>query len=178
MRAASVAALICAVFVLSATVVIAKRNPSKTIGIYAIVDKVVFEPDEKSPERIRIWGVFVVPVPMSSGHYKEPQRGYLYFRIAPGMEQAPKREWGELKAVAGTGQGIGFTQYWVANPADPLGNPHHSLEVQVHLNGDEAEPDIYPMPHPRGIVRSADEVAPEIDPDYESIMARLHKAWR
>ena len=87
MKAASVAALICAVIVLSATVVIAKHNPGKTIGIYAIVDKVVFEPDEKSPERIRIWGVFVVPVLMSSGHYKEPQRGYLYFRIAPSEEE-------------------------------------------------------------------------------------------
>jgi len=175
MKAASVAALICAVIVLTATVVIAKHS---TIGIYAIVDKVVFEPDEKSPERIRIWGVFVVPVPMSSGHYREPQRGYLYFKIAPGMEQASKREWGELKALAGTGQCIGFAHYWVANPADPLGNPHHSLEVQVHRNGDEAAPDIYPLPHRRGIVRSADEVAPEVDLDYESIMAKLHKAWR
>jgi len=176
MKAASVAALICAVIVLSAIVVIAKLNPSKNIGIFAIVDKVVFEPDEKSPERIRIWGVFVVPVPMSSGLYKEPQRGFLYFRTAPGMELAPKREWGELKAIAGTGQGVGFAQYWVANLSDPFGNPYHSLEVQVHRTGDKVVPDIYPLPHARGIIRSGDQVGADADPDYESIMAKLHKA--
>jgi hypothetical protein len=39
MKAAGVAALICAVIVLSATAVIAKHNPSKTIGIYAIEEE-------------------------------------------------------------------------------------------------------------------------------------------
>ena len=78
MKAASIIASVCAVLALSTAVVIAKRG---TIGIYAIVDRVAFEPDEKLPERVRIWGVFVVPVPMSSGQYKAPQRGYLYFRI-------------------------------------------------------------------------------------------------
>jgi len=36
-----------------------------TIGIYAIVDKVVFEPDQANPERIRIWGVHRSHVPGS-----------------------------------------------------------------------------------------------------------------
>src|SRR5258705_1328341 len=104
MEATSIIVSLCAVLVLSSSVaVLAKRG---TIGIYAIVDKVAFEPDENSPERIRIWGVFVVPVPISSGQYKTPQRGYLYFRIAPGMEQVAKQEWGDLKNLAGTGQGI------------------------------------------------------------------------
>src|SRR6266498_1649295 len=104
MKPTSIIVSVCAVLMLSSMVVLAKRE---TIGIYAIVDKVAFEPDEKSPERIRIWGVFVVPVPMSSGHYKAPKRGFLYFSIAPGMEQVVKQEWGDLKALAGTGQGIG-----------------------------------------------------------------------
>ena len=168
MKAASIVALICAVLALSTTVVTAKRG---TIGIYAIVDKVAFEPDEKSPERIRIWGVFVVPVPMSSGQYKTPQRGYLYFRLAPGMERVAKQEWADLKAVAGTGQGIGFAQYCVANPADPFGNTHQSLVVQVHRDGDAVVPDVYPLPHARGIVKTGDNA----DPDFESIMVQLHK---
>ena len=171
MKAAGIVALICAVLALSTTVVTAKRG---TIGIYAIVDKVAFEPDEKSPERIRIWGVFVVPVPMSSGQYKAPQHGYLYFRLAPGMERVAKENWGDLKAVAGTGQGIGFAQYWVANPADPFGNPHQSLVVQVHRDGDAVIPDVYPLPHARGIVKTGDNA----DPDFESIMVQLHKAAR
>ena len=53
MKAAGIVALICAVLAMSTTIVTAKRA---TIGIYAIVDKVEFEPNEKSPERIRIWG--------------------------------------------------------------------------------------------------------------------------
>src|SRR5882724_9007830 len=98
MKETSIMVSLCAVLVLSSTVVVlAKRC---TIGIYAIVDKVEFEPDENSPERIRIWGVFVVPVAMSSGQYTTPQRGYLYFRIAPGMEQVAKQEWSDLKNLA------------------------------------------------------------------------------
>jgi hypothetical protein len=54
------------------------------IGIYGIVDKVVFEPSKHSPQRIQIWGLFVVPVPMSSGEYKTPERGASIsgFRLA------------------------------------------------------------------------------------------------
>ena len=171
MKAASIAALICAVLAMSTTIVTAKRS---TIGIYAIVDKVVFEPDEESPERIRIWGVFVVPVPISSGQYKTPQRGYLYFRLASGMERAAKQDWADLRTVAGTGQGIGFAQYWVANPADPSGNPHQSLVVQVHRDGDTAVPDVYPAPNARGIVKTGDNA----DPEFERIMVQLHKGVR
>ena len=172
MKETSIIVSLCAVLVLSSTVVVlAKRS---TIGLYAIVDKVAFEPDENSPERIRIWGVFVVPVPMSSGQYQTPQRGYLYFRIEPGMEQVAKQEWSDLKNLAGTGQGIGFAQYWVANPADPSGNPHHSLEVQVYRDGDAAVPDVYPLPHVRGIVKTGDKA----DPDFESIMTKLSRAAR
>jgi hypothetical protein len=162
---------LCAVLALSTTIGIAKRT---TIGIYAIVDKVEFEPDENSPERIRIWGVFVVPVPMSSGQYKASQRGYLYFSIAPGMEGVVKQEWSDLKAFAGTGQGIGFGQYWVANPADPSGNPHQSLKVKVHSEGVAVVPDVYPMPHARGILKNGDKA----DPDFETIMTQLQKAAR
>src|SRR6266550_6236515 len=64
------------------------------------------------------------------------ERGYLYFKIAPGKEEITRKEWADLKAVAGTGQGIGFAQYWVPNANDPSGNPHNALEVHVHKSGD------------------------------------------
>ena len=58
------------VVILSAAVIflLVQISPAKNgnIGIYGIVDKVVFEPDENAPERIQIWGLFVVPVPISS----------------------------------------------------------------------------------------------------------------
>lgn len=171
MKSRRIIVCLCAVLTVSAIHVLAKGG---SIGIYAIVDKVEFEPNEESPERVRIWGVFIVPVPMSSGQYRAPQRGYVYFRMVPGLERVAEQEWHELKAVAGTGQGIGFAQYWVPNSADPNGNPHHSLTVEVHDDGYAVSPEVYPLRHQRGIVWTGDGA----DPDFERIMAQLQRAAR
>src|SRR2546430_9639893 len=35
----------------------------------------------------------------------------------------------------------------ISNPHDPQGNPHHSLEVTVHAEGESSPtPDVYPIP--------------------------------
>src|SRR5260370_636251 len=136
-----------------------------TVGIYAVIDQLTFEPDGPSANLVRISGLFVVPVPMSSGEYKTPERGYLYFRIPSGMEAAIRKDWNVLKASAGTGQTIGFAQYWVPNPSDPHSN--RSLEVRVHKEGDAASPDAYPLPHPNGILKNGDKR----DPDFDYIAA-------
>ena len=73
MRTLRVVILSAAVMLLLIQLSVAKNG---NIGIYGIVDKVVFEPDGSSPERPQIWGLFVVPVPISSGLYKAPQRGF------------------------------------------------------------------------------------------------------
>lgn len=90
-------------------------STSGPVGIYGIVEKVVFEPNEQSPERIQVWGAFAYveggrnqPLQVSAA-----KRGYLYFRLAsayttPAEMEAAKREWADLKAVAGTGQAVGF----------------------------------------------------------------------
>jgi hypothetical protein len=166
---ASVAALL--LFSLAPTSVFAKNV---SIGIYAVVDQVTFEPDGVSPTLVRISGVFVVPVPVSSGDYRPPRRGYLYFQIRPGMEQATRKDWNELKSIAGTGQVVGFGQYWVPNPDDPTGNPHHSLEVMVHADNDAVPPDIYPLPNLNGIVRHGGKS----DPDFDKIAAQIQQALR
>jgi hypothetical protein len=72
---------------------------------------------------------------MSSGSFRSPERGYLYFRAVPGAEQAARKDWKQLKALAGSGEVAGFAFYWVPNPRDPGGNPHHSLEASVHKDG-------------------------------------------
>jgi hypothetical protein len=81
MRAAKVLFLSWVGILLLTQVSLAKNGD---IGIYGIVDKVVFEPSKHSPQRIQIWGLFVVPVPMSSGEYKTPERGASIsgFRLA------------------------------------------------------------------------------------------------
>src|ERR1043166_965775 len=57
-----------------------KARASDPIGIYAFVDKVVFEPGESSPERIQIWGGFAVAEGMGYD-YATAARGYLYLTI-------------------------------------------------------------------------------------------------
>jgi hypothetical protein len=166
-------ASVAAVLLLSlAPAAVFAKNVS--IGIYAVIDQLTFEPDGASPNLVRISGVFVVPIPMSSGDYRTPQRGYLYFRIRQGMEQASRKDWNQLKSMAGTGQVVGFAQYWVPNPGDPIGNPHHSLEVTVHADQDAASPDAYPLPNLKGIVKHGDRG----DPDFDEIAAQLQKALR
>ena len=80
---------------------------SELVGIYALVDKVIFEPNEQSPQRIQIWGVIATGRDLAN-----PKRGYLYFRLPAGFHQeandAAQKEWADLKAVAGTQQPIAF----------------------------------------------------------------------
>jgi hypothetical protein len=73
---------------------------------------VKFDQNGPSSNLIRLSGVFIVPMPMSSGEYQTPRRGYLYFRISPGTGQAARKDWNQLKAVAGTGQVVGFALYF------------------------------------------------------------------
>jgi hypothetical protein len=84
-------------------------SASDPVGIYAIVSKVVFEPNDKAPERIQIWGVFALAdTARGGGFYSKPQRGYLYYSLPKGKESTALKEWADFKAVAGTGQGIAF----------------------------------------------------------------------
>jgi len=87
----------------------ATLTASDPVGVYAIVQKVVFEPNEKAPERIQIWGVFALADTVRGGNsYTRPQHGYLYYSLPKGKESTALKEWADFKAVAGTGQGIAF----------------------------------------------------------------------
>ena len=81
---------------------------SDWIAVYAIVDKVVIEPTEGGAERIQIWGDFAFALENDRNYYQKPQRGYLYYTLKPGKEDISRNEWNDLKAIAGTGQIIGF----------------------------------------------------------------------
>jgi len=94
------------ILVLAASTLIASGG----MGIYGIVSKVVFEPDDKAPERIQIWGAFTF---VSGGKTLTPQRGYLYFKLpsadgSPYQRGVALREWTDFKALAGTGQAVAF----------------------------------------------------------------------
>ena len=91
---------------------------SGRIGIYGIVERVVFEPSEAAPERIQVWGAFAYVDGGATRNFAAStvKRGYLYFRLRSDIPQftsqaeidVTKKEWADIKAVAGTGQAIGF----------------------------------------------------------------------
>src|SRR2546428_437433 len=95
-------------------------SKSGTADIYALIEKVVLEPNDVAPERVQIWGAFAFDRPgnwtppdftRAQGYPpNQPGRGYLYFKL-PAVEteaRAARSEWAELKAIAGTGQAIAF----------------------------------------------------------------------
>jgi hypothetical protein len=121
--------LLFAVLALSAV----SLRASDRIGIYTIVEKVVFEPSEAAPQRVQIWGVFALADARSGSAYLPPRRGYVYYTIAPGKEEICRKEWADLKAVAGTGQGIGF-------------GFRRDTATRVRKASDKVEaPDVYPV---------------------------------
>jgi hypothetical protein len=106
---------------------------SDWIGVYARVDKVVLEPNTAAPERIQIWGAFALASKQDRNSYETPERGYLYCSLKPGKEEVCRKEWADLKAIAGTGQIIGF-------------GGRDLTRARVRKREDKpADPDVYPL---------------------------------
>src|SRR5687767_9300490 len=105
---------------------------SDPVGVYAFVDKVVLEPNEQKPERIQIWGGFA----LAEGYgytYAPAKRGYLYYSIKPGDEETVRKEWADLKSMAGTDQFVAF-------------GARHKPKGTIRAAGAKPEkPDAYPI---------------------------------
>ena len=80
---------------------------SDSIGIYALIDKVTFLPSEQSAQTIQVSGVFSLAEGRGET-YSKPQRGYLFFTIDPEKPDVTRKEWADLKSVAGSGKAVGF----------------------------------------------------------------------
>lgn len=85
---------------------------SDLVGVYAVVEKVVLEPSDAAPQRAQIWGAFAVYDQASGSSYQAPQRGYLYYTCPQAQESVCRKEWADLKSVAGKGTGVGFGRRW------------------------------------------------------------------
>jgi hypothetical protein len=108
---------------------------SGPIGVYALVEKVAFEPSADKPDHIRITGVFITAEEGSSDVYSAPQRGYLYLALPRGNEQLARREWEDLKSIAGSRQVVGLGSVWSGR-----------ARVRVRKSDEEAKsPDDYPL---------------------------------
>jgi len=86
----------------------ASAGASDPVGVYALIDRVVLEPGEGAPERIQIWGAFALAAGRPGDQYQPAQRGYLYYALDPAKQEICRKEWADLRSVAGTGQAIGF----------------------------------------------------------------------
>ena len=87
----------------------ATLTASDPVGIYAFVEKVIFELGESAPQRVQIWGTFALADTSRGGNvYTKPQHGYLYYSVSPGLESNARKEWADLKSVAGTSQAVAF----------------------------------------------------------------------
>ncbi|HYN09315.1 MAG TPA: hypothetical protein VES67_18170 [Vicinamibacterales bacterium] len=94
---------------------------SGAVGIFGIIEKVVFEPNERAPERVQVWGAFayVDGAQHTAIVVSTARRGYLYFKLPSIADNASsereiaatKVEWSDLQAVAGTGQAVGFGEW-------------------------------------------------------------------
>lgn len=116
---------------------------SDFVGVYCLPDKVVLEPNETEPQRVQIWGAFLLADTKTGTMYLSAERGYLYYSCPQGKDKACVNEWTDLKALAGSGKGVGFGGRFqpagqLHKAADPLGSPD-PYPVQfglVKLGGD------------------------------------------
>ena len=97
---------------------------SDPVGVYGIVERVVFEPREAestkdaAPKNVQVFGAFTAAVQPETRSYKPEEaygpvgRGYLYYTCAPAQASACAAEWSDLKSVAGKGEVVGFGTRW------------------------------------------------------------------
>jgi hypothetical protein len=86
---------------------VAALRASDRVAVYARIDKVVLTPDSAMPQTVQVFGVFSLAKANDPNAYEPPARGYLYFTLA-GDEALVRREWADLKSVAGTRQIVAF----------------------------------------------------------------------
>jgi len=97
---------------------VAGVKASDPVGVYAIVERVVFEPSEAAPRNVQVWGAFTAAVQPETRSYKPEEaygpvgRGYLYYTCAPAQLSACAAEWSDLKSVAGKMEVVGFSTRW------------------------------------------------------------------
>ena len=123
---------------------------SDPVGAYAIIEKVVLEPNATEPTAVQIFGVFSFAVrraadgtqPWPAGSfgtansgdvYGAVQKGYLHYTCAKGKEATCRNEWTDLKSLAGTPEVIGFGSRW-------------AMTGRIHpINEKSSTPDVYPL---------------------------------
>jgi hypothetical protein len=120
---------------------------SDPMGVFCIVDKVTLEPAEQ-PQRAQVSGVCAVAND-NDWYFKPAARGYFYYTLPADQEVATRREWADLKSVAGTTEVVGW------------GRRYRSVGRFRAADEPVANPDVYPLNI--GVVKiSQYRAAPEV----------------
>jgi hypothetical protein len=106
---------------------------SDPVGIFALIEKVVLEPNDAAPERAQIWGAFAVADGKRGNQYESPKTGYFYYKLPAEKAAIALKEWSDLKASAGKREVIGF------------GARYGELGKLRKVDEKPANPDSYPV---------------------------------
>lgn len=79
---------------------------SDPMGLYCIVDRVVLEPTDQ-PLRAQVWGTCAL-ADRQTQSYQPAVKGYLYYSLPAGKEEAARAEWRDLLRLAGTNEPVAF----------------------------------------------------------------------
>jgi len=138
-------------------------------GIYARIDKVEFEPNADKPERIKVWGDFLLV--KTSNRLVGPERGYMYFSLVEKKAELCRIEWKDLQEIAGTKNnfvafGSAFTEIR-DDLAGVDGQPN------VHKKADkDVKPIPYPLNHGLSRLRPPDEDFPMAEKNPVAILQK------
>ena len=122
---------------------------SDWVAVYALVDKVVLEPDTDKPEQIQIWGVFATAKPNDRNLYEAARRGYLYFKLPQEKKDLARNEWSDFKGIAGKRRVVGFgnryTMKLTVRKADEKPKAPDIYEVELGVVKDRSDTDYPPV---------------------------------
>ena len=116
-------------------------SASEQVGIYALVERVVLEPDDKNPQRIQLWGAFV-----TSRTRTNPQKGYMYFALPASQQSTALKEWADFKATAGTGRVVAFGESFFVGQSQAAADAYHASLGRVRPASEKPQsPDVYKL---------------------------------
>ncbi len=107
---------------------------SDPVGICAVIERVEMEPSTGAPERVRLWGAFALAQRGTPNAYTPPVRGSMYFKLAPGKEAVCRKEWADLKKLAGQRQVVALG-----------GRYGNNGTVRIRTTDPTKAPDVYPL---------------------------------
>ncbi len=92
---------------LAALAFVPPAPPSEPMGVFALLDKVVLQPNPEQPTSIELHGAFAVAEGGRGNYYRAPRTGVM--RFSPGTDADESlRQWRDLAKQAGTGKVVTF----------------------------------------------------------------------